>query len=215
MSIGLYMNGPVAGIISTGGKNSLPLQFIRFLDECGAIRFEEITLNSGRKSPYYIDTGKCETGIPYDGLFGPAYKGIPIAVSTAIALGNMGFESKYAFNRKVEKEHGDRGSLVGVLGDENFIVDNVSTTGETILAALQFIEDNNSKAAGVVVAFDRQELVNDKESIAGFLKRTEGISIFSIANFDDLVEYLTIREDRKRELALLRSYNIQYGVKSL
>jgi orotate phosphoribosyltransferase len=187
--------------------------FIEFLARSGAVKFGEFVLKSGRESPYFISTGvladglltyelgkyyaakiKEQFGDDFDAVYGPAYKGIPLAVATCIALQKEhGMNKPWIFDRKEKKLHGDRGAFVGGDIDEGakvILVDDVMTTGGTKVEAIEKIKSSlNAKLIGVIIAVDRVEKANTKTAIDEFTEQT-GIPVHSIENIKNIFEHL-------------------------
>ncbi len=187
--------------------------FIEFLARSGAVKFGEFTLKSGRESPYFISTGvladgsltyelgkyyaqkiKDQFGTDFDAIYGPAYKGIPLAVATCIALQNeYGINKPWIFDRKEKKLHGDRGAFVGGdldSGARVILVDDVMTTGGTKVEAIEKIKSSiNAELIGVIIAVDRMERSNKKTAIEEFTEST-GVPVHSIENIKNIFEYL-------------------------
>jgi orotate phosphoribosyltransferase len=214
------------------------LTFIDLALGRNALRFGRFTLKSGRESPYFFNAGlfsdgesaaalgRCyaaaiaASGIVFDMLFGPAYKGIPLAISTAIALSvDHGRNVPYAFNRKETKEHGEGGSIVGApLGGRVLIVDDVITAGTAVRESLGFIRSAGAQPVGVAVALDRQERGQDSLSAVQEVEQREGLRCVSIITLTDLIEALArsphgrarISDD---QLTALRAYQQRYGVR--
>ncbi|MCF5502923.1 orotate phosphoribosyltransferase, partial [Pseudomonas syringae] len=171
--------------------------FIRFAIDRGVLRFGEFTLKSGRTSPYFFNAGLfntgsalaqlgrfyaaavAESGIRFDVLFGPAYKGIPLASATAVALAeHHGRDLPWCFNRKEAKAHGEGGSLVGSpLAGNVLIIDDVITAGTAIREVMQIIKDQDATAAGVLIALNRQERGNGELSAIQEVERDFGIPV--------------------------------------
>jgi len=192
-------------------------EFIEFLAKRGAVKFGEFTLKSGRESPYFISTGVLSTGSStyelgrhyakkineiygkdFTAVYGPAYKGIPLAVSTSIALSKeFGINRAWVFDRKEKKVHGDRGAFVGAdldHGSKVIMVDDVMTTGGTKIEAMEKIENVlKAKVAGIVISVDRQELARKKSAVAEFTEET-GIPVHSLTNVKDIFSHLHNRE---------------------
>jgi orotate phosphoribosyltransferase len=206
--------------------------FVDFTLETGVLKFGEFTLKSGRISPYFFNAGLFNKGshlsqlgkfyaqaieasnLKFDVLFGPAYKGIPLATATSIAL-NDSFNRNvpYSFNRKEAKDHGEGGSIVGhPLGGDILIIDDVITAGTAIREAQDIITANGAKTKGVIVALDRQEKGNGELSAIQEVEKIFRISVLSIINLSHIIDYL---KDSKNEDTLQRieGYRSQYGVK--
>ena len=185
-------------------------KFIEFAINRNVLRFGQFTLKSGRLSPYFFNAGlfntgadlallgKCyaealtQSGIAFDVLFGPAYKGIPIATTTAVALATEHNRSvPYCFNRKEAKAHGEGGSLVGSeLKGNIMLVDDVITAGTAIRESMQLIAQHEANLAGVLIALDRQEKGQGKLSAIQEVERDFGTKVISIVTLGDVVEYL-------------------------
>lgn len=207
-------------------------EFIEFALEKEVLKFGEFTLKSGRTSPYFFNAGLFNTGrdlarlgrfyaaaladsgIDYDVLFGPAYKGIPIATTTAVALADHhDTDTPYCFNRKEAKDHGEGGSLVGSpLEGRIMLVDDVITAGTAIRESMQIIQQNGADLAGVLVAIDRQEKGNGELSAIQEVERDFGCSVISIVSLNDLVTFLEERGDSAEHLEAVKHYREQYGV---
>ncbi|MDV3237943.1 MAG: orotate phosphoribosyltransferase [Gammaproteobacteria bacterium] len=206
--------------------------FISFAIETGVLRFGEFTLKSGRKSPYFFNAGLFNSGarlarlgrfyaaaisasgIGFDVLFGPAYKGIPLAAATAIALADHhDRDTPYCFNRKEAKDHGEGGNLVGApLSGRVLIIDDVITAGTAIRESLDIINAAGATAAGVVIALNRQERGKGERSAIQEVEQDLGIPVVSIAALDQLIEYIESRPEYADQVAAIRSYRVQYGV---
>ncbi len=206
--------------------------FIEFALERKVLRFGEFTLKSGRKSPYFFNAGLFNTGrdlaklgeyyaaalndsgIQYDVLFGPAYKGIPIASATAVQLVNKyDIDTPYCFNRKEAKDHGEGGNLVGSpLQGRVMLVDDVITAGTAIRESMTLIEAQQAALAGVLVALDRQERGKGELSAIQEVERDYGCPVIAIVQMTDLIEYLKQQGDRTDELTAMQAYRDQYGV---
>lgn len=197
-----------------------------------ALKFGDFTLKSGRRSPYFFNAGAFTTGsvidalgncyaeailacgIEFDGLFGPAYKGIPLAVSVAAALHRRGRDVPFAFNRKEVKDHGEGGRLVGQLGKRVLIIDDVMTSGTAVRESLKLLSEEKVRPAGVVVALDRQERGEGQYSAVQEVERDHGIPVVPVVSLDVLVEYLTARSERQSQAQAVSAYRQQYGVAS-
>ncbi|WP_281213654.1 orotate phosphoribosyltransferase [Shewanella insulae] len=207
-------------------------EFIEFALERQVLRFGEFTLKSGRTSPYFFNAGLFNTGrdlarlgrfyaaalvdsgIEYDLLFGPAYKGIPIATTTAVALcDHHDIDMPYCFNRKEKKDHGEGGSLVGSeLKGRVMLVDDVITAGTAIRESMEIIEAQNAELAGVLIALDRQEKGKGELSAIQEVERDFGCNIVSIIKLEDLINYLSEKPGMEAQLASVSAYRDQYGI---
>ncbi|ENO8810067.1 orotate phosphoribosyltransferase [Photobacterium damselae] len=207
-------------------------QFIEFALEKGVLKFGEFTLKSGRKSPYFFNAGLFNTGrdlarlgrfyaealvdagIEFDVLFGPAYKGIPIATTTAVALADQhDIDTPYCFNRKEAKDHGEGGNLVGSpLEGRIMLVDDVITAGTAIRESMEIIKANGADLAGVLVAIDRQEKGKSELSAIQEVERDFGCVVISIVSLGDVVRYLEEQPGMADHLAAVQAYREQYGV---
>ena len=205
--------------------------FVDFMLEIGALKFGEFTLKSGRVSPYFFNAGQFNqgnhlsqlgqfyaqaieaSGIKFDVLFGPAYKGIPLVAATAIALNDSFNRSvPYSFNRKEAKDHGEGGNIVGhPLEGDILIIDDVITAGTAIGEAKDIIDANGAKTKGVVVALDRQEKGKGELSAIQEVEQNFGIAVVSIINLSHIVDYLKANDD-KNIISRIESYRSQYGI---
>ena len=210
--------------------------FIEFAIELNVLRFGEFTLKSGRKSPYFFNAGLfnsgmalaklgqfyadaiVDAGVKFDVLFGPAYKGIPIAAATAVALAeHHGKDLPWCFNRKEAKDHGEGGSLVGApLEGRVLIIDDVITAGTAIREVMDIIGKTQAQPAGVVVALDRQEKGKGELSAIQEVEQEFGIPVLSIINLAQLITYLEEKSVQQPEwkdhLSNIRAYRSQYGI---
>ncbi|SMN13581.1 Orotate phosphoribosyltransferase [Bathymodiolus heckerae thiotrophic gill symbiont] len=205
--------------------------FVDFMLEIGALKFGEFTLKSGRISPYFFNAGAFNTGehlsklggfyaqaiqkseLDFDVLFGPAYKGIPLATATAMAL-NDSFHKNvpYSFNRKEAKTHGEGGDIVGhPLTGNILIIDDVITAGTAICEAMDIIKANGATAKGVIVAVDRQEKGKGEQSAIQEVEQNFGITVLSIINLGHLIDYLKQGDDQAL-IERIEAYRTQYGV---
>ncbi len=207
--------------------------FIRFAIDRGVLRFGEFTLKSGRTSPYFFNAGLfnsgsalaqlgrfyaaaiVESGISFDVLFGPAYKGIPLAAATAVALAeHHGRDLPWCFNRKEAKAHGEGGSLVGApLKGDVLIIDDVITAGTAIREVMQIIaSQEGAKAAGVLIALNRQERGNGELSAIQEVERDFGIPVVSIVSLNQVLQFLEDDPQLKQHLPAVKAYREQFGV---
>lgn len=206
--------------------------FIRFAIDRGVLRFGEFTLKSGRTSPYFFNAGLFNTGsalaelgrcyvaaivdskIPFDVLFGPAYKGIPLAATTAVALADQHQRDvPWCFNRKEAKDHGEGGSLVGApLAGDVLIIDDVITAGTAIREVMQIINAQQAKAAGVLIALNREERGNGELSAIQEVERDFGIPVVSIVSLTQVLEFLADDPQLKQHLPAVEAYRAQYGI---
>ncbi len=212
-------------------------QFIEFAIKTNVLRFGEFTLKSGRVSPYFFNTGLFNTGesmlqfsrffaasienadIPFDVLFGPAYKGITLSCATAMALAeSTGKETPFTFNRKEKKDHGEGGNMVGAeLVGDIAIIDDVITAGTAIRESFAMINAAGAKTCAVFLALDRQERgqKDGQPTETSAIQQVEAefkIPVVAIATFNDLIEYLNKQEDRGEQLQKMQSYREQYGI---
>ncbi|HCG8626611.1 TPA: orotate phosphoribosyltransferase [Vibrio parahaemolyticus] len=207
-------------------------EFIEFALEKEVLKFGEFTLKSGRKSPYFFNAGLFNTGrdlarlgrfyaaaladsgIEFDVLFGPAYKGIPIATTTAVALADHhDIDTPYCFNRKEAKDHGEGGNLVGsALEGRIMLVDDVITAGTAIRESMEIIKANGADLAGVLVAIDRQEKGKGELSAIQEVERDFGCAVISILSLGDLITYLEEKGNATEHLEAVKAYRAEYGI---
>ena len=212
---------------------SYQIAFVELAIRVNALRFGQFTLKSGRVSPYFFNAGAISTGaalaelgrcyaaaiakagIEFDVLFGPAYKGIPLAAATAVALAD-GFRRDYPFcyNRKEAKDHGEGGSLVGpdLRGKRVLIVDDVITAGTAIGEIMAILEREGAGAAGVVIGLDRRERGQGKMSAVQEVATKFAIPVTSIIEIDDLISYLECRGGDCGALPAMKEYRRRFGV---
>ena len=207
-------------------------RFIEFALARGVLKFGEFTLKSGRKSPYFFNAGQFQTGkdlaqlgqfyaeaivhsdVSFDVLFGPAYKGIPIATTTCVALAeHHDWDVPYCFNRKEAKQHGEGGSLVGApLQGRVLLVDDVITAGTAIRESMAIIATQQAKLAGVLVAIDRQEKGQSALSAIQEIERDFGCSVTAIVTLSDVVAFVETQPNLAVHLPALRTYRAEFGV---
>jgi orotate phosphoribosyltransferase len=206
--------------------------FLRFAIETGVLRFGRFQLKSGRESPYFFNAGLFNTGaslsrlggfyadaliasgLPFDMLFGPAYKGIPLAASTVIALAERhGLNVPFAFNRKEAKDHGEGGNIVGsALAGRVLIIDDVITAGTSVRESVNLIEAAGAIPCGVLIALDRYERGEGSGSAIDEIRQRFGLRTVSIVSLHDLIAYLGEQTPNGDFLSALRAYRDRYGV---
>jgi orotate phosphoribosyltransferase len=207
-------------------------QFIEFALEKQVLKFGEFTLKSGRKSPYFFNAGLFNTGrdlallgrfyaaalvdagVEFDLVFGPAYKGIPIATTTVVALSeHYNIDKPYCFNRKEAKDHGEGGNLVGSpLTGRVMLVDDVITAGTAIRESMTIIEANKAVLAGVLISLNRQEKGQGELSAIQEVERDYRCKVISIIELDDLIHYLEQKSDMVESLNAICDYKKRYGI---
>ena len=207
-------------------------EFIEFALSKQVLKFGEFTLKSGRKSPYFFNAGLfnsgrdlarlgrfyaaalVDAGIEYDVLFGPAYKGIPIASATAVQLAEIHDQDvPWCFNRKEAKDHGEGGNLVGSpLKGRIMLVDDVITAGTAIRESMDIIKANGADLAGVLIALDRQEKGKGELSAIQEVERDYQARVIAIITLGDLIRYLEEQPEMAEQLAAMRAYRAQYGI---
>jgi orotate phosphoribosyltransferase len=207
-------------------------EFIEFAIERDVLRFGEFTLKSGRLSPYYFNFGLFNTGsalarlgqyfaqalvdsgIECDVILGPAYKGIPLATTMAVALSeHHGIDMPYAFNRKEAKAHGEGGSIVGAeLKGRVAIVDDVITAGTAIREVMAIIEAHKAIPAATLIAIDRMEKGQGELSAIQEVERDYNMKVVSIISFDNVLEYLQESDNNQQQVTAMLKYREDYGV---
>jgi orotate phosphoribosyltransferase len=207
-------------------------EFIEFALSRQVLKFGRFTLKSGRTSPYFFNAGLFNTGgdlaklgrfyaaalqdsgLEFDVLFGPAYKGIPIATTTAVALyDHYQRDLPYCFNRKEAKTHGEGGSLVGSpLQGRIVLVDDVITAGTAIRESMQLIQAQGATLSGVLIALDRQERGQGELSAIQEVERDFNTRVLSIISLPDLISYLADKPEMAEHLEAVQAYRSQYGV---
>lgn len=208
---------------------------VEFIDNAissGALKFGRFELKSGRTSPHFFNAGefyngtalaalgRCyaasivESGIDFDVLFGPAYKGITLAAATAIALSEQhGIDVPYCFNRKEAKAHGEGGTLVGApLQGKVLIIDDVITAGTAIREVMSIVEQVGATAAGVVIGLDRKERGTTDKSAIQEVQQQFNVPVASIIDIDDILQYLKTKSEHSDLVAEIGKYRQQYGV---
>ena len=207
-------------------------EFIEFALEKQVLKFGEFTLKSGRKSPYFFNAGLfnsgrdlaklgcyyaaalVDSGIAYDVLFGPAYKGIPIASATAVQLAELHDQDvPWCFNRKEAKDHGEGGNLVGSpLKGRIMLVDDVITAGTAIRESMDLIQANGAELAGVLIALDRQEKGKGELSAIQEVQRDYNAPVIAIITLGDLIRYLETQPEMTEYLEKVKAYRASYGI---
>ncbi len=205
--------------------------FIRFAIDQKVLRFGEFKTKAGRISPYFFNSGLFQdgaalrelsrfyaqailaSGVQFDMLFGPAYKGIPLVAGTVIALAEQGLNVPYCFNRKEAKDHGEGGTTVGAaLHGKVLIIDDVISAGTSVRESIDLIVAAGAEPCGVVIALDRMERGLGEFSAVQEVQRNYNIPVVSIAALDDLLGYLKGQVEMEQYLHAVQSYREQYGV---
>ena len=208
------------------------IQFIDNALNSGALKFGQFRLKSGRLSPHFFNAGEfyrgkalaalgqcyaaaiVESGIEFDVLFGPAYKGITLAAATSIALAEQhDMDVPYCFNRKEAKSHGEGGTIVGApLEGKVLIIDDVITAGTAIREVMSMVEQAGAKAAGVVICVDRKERGNGQSSAIQEVEQQFDMPVVSIIDIDDILTYLEAKPDMQQLVEQIKEYRKEYGV---
>ncbi len=208
-------------------------QFIEFALARQVLKFGEFTLKSGRVSPYFFNAGLFnqgadlarlgefyaaalqDAGLQYNMIFGPAYKGIPIATAVSIALFNrFDINKPVCFNRKETKDHGEGGNLIGSpLRGKVLLVDDVITAGTAIRESMQIIQANEAQLSAVLIALNRQERGNGELSAIQEVERDYQCDVLSIIDFADLMAFIETQPEYQQYLPAMRAYREQYGIK--
>jgi orotate phosphoribosyltransferase len=205
--------------------------FIEFAIDRNVLCFGEFKTKAGRMSPYFFNAGLFNDGeslrklgqfyakaiiaaaLPFDMLFGPAYKGIPLVSAIAIALAEMGHNYPFCFNRKEAKDHGEGGELVGApLAGRVLIVDDVISAGTSVRESVNLIHASGATPSGVVIALDRMERGSGQLSAVQEVKKTHDIPVTSIVDLNSLINYLQDSSDLVQNLHAVEQYRGQYGV---
>ena len=206
-------------------------EFIEFAISHNVLRFGEFKTKAGRLSPYFFNAGLFNDGdslrkigqfyakailaaqLPFDMLFGPAYKGIPLVSAVSISLSEIGSNYPFCFNRKEAKDHGEGGSIIGLpLSGRVLIVDDVISAGVSVRETVDLIRASDAIPCGVIIALDRMERGSEGLSAAQEVRQIYGIPVVSIINLDNLMNYLQDRDDLVLNLRAVESYRAQYGV---
>ncbi len=206
-------------------------KFIQYALECEVLKFGQFQLKSGRISPYFFNTGLFNTGSKLDNLgkfyaqaliesrletdifYGPAYKGIPLVSTVAIAYSNMKQDIPFVFNRKEAKDHGEGGLLVGSpLKGRTLIIDDVITAGTSVRESVEIINNAGAQLAGVLIALDRQEKGEHDKSAVQEVSERFNIPVISIISLSDIVEFLELNPSSQDQLKIIKDYQLQFGV---
>jgi orotate phosphoribosyltransferase len=207
-------------------------EFLNFAIDNNVLRFGEVTLKSGRLSPYFFNFGLFQTGsslarlgdyyaqaivdsaIEFDMLFGPAYKGIPlVSVIAATLYEKHGIDYAYAYNRKEAKDHGEGGNIVGApLQDRVLIVDDVISAGTACREAAQIVEDNGAKLAGIAISLDRQERGQGDKSAVQEVEEAYDIEVINIIGLEDVIEHIKASIDNDELIEQINAYRERSGV---
>ncbi len=212
--------------------NDFRRQFVQFAIARGALRFGEFRTKAGRVSPYFFNAGLFNdgaslgalaqfyakaiqaSGVAFDMLFGPAYKGIPLVTATAVALAEKGLNRPFCFDRKEPKNHGEGGSTIGApLQGRVLIVDDVISAGTSVRGAVELIRAAGAEPCGVVIALDRMERGLGPLSAAEEVRQAHGIPVISIATLDDVIAHLETQEALAQPLLEIRRYRETYGAR--
>ena len=202
-------------MVADGSQDPLALEFVQFAVDSGVLRFGEFKTKAGRLSPYFFNAGLFDdgaklgrlaqfyarrilaSGVEFDMLFGPAYKGIPLAAAVAIELARLGRNVPYAYNRKEAKDHGEGGSLVGApVRGRVLIVDDVMSAGTAVRESIAIIQATGASPHAVAIALDRQEMATEDgadapHSAVQYVRDRLGLQVCAIARLSDLLQYLS------------------------
>ena len=206
-------------------------EFVEFAIDSNVLCFGDFKTKAGRMSPYFFNAGLfndgdklkrlgefyakaiVDSGIAFDVLFGPAYKGIPLAASIVIALSALGRNVPFAFNRKEAKDHGEGGTVVGAqLKGRVLIVDDVISAGTSVRESVDLIRSAGAEPAGVVIALDRMERGKGEKSAVQEVREQFGIPVVAVVTLDNLVEFLERDAHRQAQLQAVAAYRESYGV---
>ncbi len=225
-------------------QDALARDFVQFALDCGVLRFGEFKTKAGRLSPYFFNAGLFDdgakmgrlaafyaqrllaSGLQFDMIFGPAYKGIPLGVALAVELARLGHNVPFAYNRKEAKDHGEGGSLVGApLQGRVLIVDDVMSAGTAVRESIALIQAAGATPHAVVIALDRQEMATEKQldgstldvpySAVQYVRQQLGLQVCAIAELSDLLAYLAASAGGSphSHLAAVQAYRDRYGVR--
>jgi len=206
-------------------------QFVEFAIRIGVLRFGDFKTKAGRQSPYFFNAGLFHDGaslgelaryyaqaalaskVPFDQLFGPAYKGITLASATAVALAQLGHNVPFSYNRKEAKDHGEGGNIVGApLAGRVLVIDDVISAGTSVRESEAMIRAAGATPAGVLIALDRQERGQGELSATQEVSRSFGIPVVAIATLDDVLATLRARDDLRGQVPAIEAYRERYGV---
>ena len=220
-------------------QDALAQDFVQFVLDCGALRFGEFKTKAGRMSPYFFNAGLFDdgaklgrlaqfyaqrllgSGIEFDMIFGPAYKGIPLGAALAVELARAGRNVPFTYNRKEAKDHGEGGTLVGApLRGLVLIVDDVMSAGTAVRESIAIIEAAGARAHAVIIALDRQEKATENgqdvaHSAVGYVRKELGLKVCAVAKLADLMRYLELHRadglsaDHERVLAYRQRYGVE------
>lgn len=216
---------------TSGAREAFRREFVEFSIAAGVLRFGEFKTKAGRLSPYFFNAGMfCDgatvgalgryyaqaalaSGIRYDVIFGPAYKGITLAAVTAVALAALGHNTPFCFNRKEAKDHGEGGSIVGApLAGRALIIDDVITDGGAKREAIELIRAAGATPAGVLIALDREEKGKGELSATQEVSRDYGLPVTAIATLSDILATLRGRPADRDHVERIEEYRRRYGV---
>ena len=211
--------------------NDYKSTFLKLALKHGVLTFGEFKLKSGRVSPYFFNLGLISSGaalrelgqayakalrasgIGFDMLFGPAYKGIPLAAAVGIALADLGQDVPYAYNRKEAKDHGEGGTLVGAKPQGRVvIVDDVLTAGTALRESIRLLREAGAKPVAALIALDRQEVGPNGASVVAEMEREQGVRIVALVNAREMLEFLAGERWPAATVEAVRSYQAKYGV---
>ncbi|KAF3977829.1 MAG: orotate phosphoribosyltransferase [Methylococcales symbiont of Iophon sp. n. MRB-2018] len=206
-------------------------EFIQYALGCGVLKFGEFQLKSGRVSPYFFNTGLFNTGktlarlgqfyaqtlieskLDIDVLYGPAYKGIPLASATSIAYSQLKHDLPFAFNRKEVKDHGEGGLIVGSpLHGKILIIDDVITAGTSISESVAIIKQMGAEPAGALIALDRQEKGKNDSSAVEYISQQFNMPVIAIISLSHIIEYLELADNCSEQLEIIKQYRLDYGI---
>jgi orotate phosphoribosyltransferase len=220
-----------AAPVSATDRDAFRREFVEFAIRAGVLRFGEFKTKAGRFSPYFFNAGLFDdgaklgelgrfyaratlaSGIAFDMLFGPAYKGITLAATTAVALAGLGHNVPFCFNRKEAKDHGEGGMIVGApLEGRALIIDDVITDGASKREAIEIIRAAGATPAGVLIALDRQERGQGELSATQEVSREFGLPVTAIATLADILATLRLRADSREHVERIEDYRRRFGV---